>query len=129
MLQGTNQSSHALYQYQPQCTYSSGRPTDWTTLGYSVDTQGYHMPPLRSPACITPLCMSRLYTSALAHIMSLFHTGIEPLRGVLGAGANTLLAPTNLADWEPAYQKPTWYDKKMSVEEAVDAASQTTDVK
>ncbi len=73
--------------------------------------------------------MLRLASTATTHITSLVHTGIEPLRGVLGAGANTLLAPTNLADWEPAYQKPTWYDKKMSVEEAVDAASQTTDVK
>ncbi|KAL3142707.1 hypothetical protein ABBQ38_003008 [Trebouxia sp. C0009 RCD-2024] len=56
-------------------------------------------------------------------------TGIEPLRAVLGAGANTLVTPPNLADWEPGYQKPTWYDKKMSVEDVVDAASQTTEVK
>lgn len=56
-------------------------------------------------------------------------TGIEPLRAVLGAGADTLLTPPSLADWEPARQKPTWYDKKMSVEDVVDAASQTTDVK
>lgn len=58
-----------------------------------------------------------------------FHAGIEPLRAVLGAGANTLVTPPNLADWEPGYQKPTWYDKKMSVEDVVDAASQTTEVK
>ena len=48
---------------------------------------------------------------------------------MLGAGADTLLTPASLADWEPAHQKPAWYDKKMSVEAAVDAASQTTEVK
>ena len=53
--------------------------------------------------------------------------GIEPLRAVLGAGTDTLLSPANLADWEPPSQKLTWYDKKPSVEAAVE--SQTTEVK
>lgn len=53
--------------------------------------------------------------------------GIEPLRAVIGAGADTLLSPASLADWEPSKQKLAWYDKKPSVEAAVE--SQTTEVK
>jgi hypothetical protein len=53
--------------------------------------------------------------------------GIEPLRAVVGAGADTLLSPASLADWEPSKQKLAWYDKKPSVEAAVE--SQTTEVK
>lgn len=37
---------------------------------------------------------------------------MEPLRSILGAGANTLLAPADLAEWEPPAQKRTWYHKK-----------------
>ena len=51
---------------------------------------------------------------------SLVATGIEPLRAVLGAGADTLLSPANLAEWQPPRQKPAWYDKKPSVEAAAD---------
>ena len=46
---------------------------------------------------------------------------------MLGAGADTLLSPASLADWEPSLQKPAWYDKKPSVETADE--SQTTQVK
>ena len=53
--------------------------------------------------------------------------GIEPLRAVVGAGADTLLSPASLADWQPSKQKLAWYDKKPSVEAAVE--SQTTEVK
>ena len=46
MLEGTNQSAHL------QCSslvsrnaYTlAGNPTDWITLGYSINTQGHHMP-------------------------------------------------------------------------------------
>ena len=51
---------------------------------------------------------------------------MEPLRSILGAGANTLLAPTDLADWDPPTQARGWIDKKpvIDLEE-----SPTTEVK
>lgn len=55
-----------------------------------------------------------------------FSAGMEPLRSILGAGANTLLAPTDLADWDPPTQARGWIDKKpvIDLEE-----SPTTEVK
>lgn len=44
------------------------------------------------------------------------HAGMEPLRSILGAGANTLLAPADLAEWDPPAQAPTWYDKKPLID-------------
>ena len=51
---------------------------------------------------------------------------MEPLRSVLGAGANTLLAPASLADWDPPAQPGAWYDKKPTIDLA---DSSTTQVK
>ena len=53
MLEGTNQSSTYTTELscsgQPQCIYSSGKPYDWIILGYSVITQGHHMPRYTPP--------------------------------------------------------------------------------
>ncbi len=67
-----------------------------------------------------------VYSANMA-VEECLNAGIEPLRAVVGAGADTLLSPASLADWEPSKQKLAWYDKKPSVEAAVE--SQTTEVK
>ncbi len=61
-----------------------------------------------------------VYSASMA-VEEWLSAGIEPLRAVVGAGADTLLSPASLADWEPSKQKLAWYDKKPSVEAAVES--------
>jgi len=56
---------------------------------------------------ILALTHQAVYSASMA-VEEWLSAGIEPLRAVVGAGADTLLSPASLADWEPSKQKLAW---------------------